>query len=202
MKKNNFKVGDRVRLVSIENEEESIYKPCLGKIFTVSQVGARIIELKNSRLMPYYYNLEKVTDTLETTYDFKNAPLGTKLTFKNGVILVKDGETLYENSSLVKEYQNLDKNQIKKIEEPTYRTVYEYISEILDEDEKRYLKQVIRPFKDRVKYIAKHRASVSQEIIMICVDDNYFVNLPLFERHTMYKNMKIDEHYTLEDLNI
>ena len=175
----------------------------IKNVYTIDKVyyNRGCVTLKeNKSIFPYYYNLERVTDTLDV-YDFKKAPVGTKLTFKSGVTLVKLDENQYENRIIAKESCEIEKELIKKIEEPTYRTVYKYIPEILDEDEKRYLKQVIRPFKDRVKYIVKHRTSVSQEVITICVDD-YSVNLPLFERHTMYKNMKINEHYTLEDLNI
>ena len=96
--------------------------------------------------------------------------------------------------------------KIIKIEEPTYQTVYEAKQEILDEAEKRYLREVIRPYKT-VKYINKstygggRKASVT--ITVIDIDgDNWEIHLPPFETKNMYKNMKNDKEYTLEELRL
>ena len=72
--------------------------------------------------------------------------------------------------------------------------------EILDEEEKRYLEGVIRPFRDKVEYIQKI-ASWEREFITIQLESEY-INLPYFSANTMYKGMKQGEEYTLEELGL
>lgn len=76
-----------------------------------------------------------------------------------------------------------------------------FIKEILDEVEKRCLKAVIRPFKDRVNYIAKK--GVRKEYIQIVLKkDNECFFLPYFEKGTMYKGMELNKKYTLKELGL
>lgn len=83
----------------------------------------------------------------------------------------------------------------------------EHKEPILDDVEKRYLSAVIRPFRNNVDYISKHRCnSGSAEFIMIkfkrmieCENRFYF---PPFKSGTMYKGMKPYEIYTLEELGL
>lgn len=85
----------------------------------------------------------------------------------------------------------------------------EYKEDILDEKEKEYLSAVIKPFRDRITYIAK----VEEDIhwfywIMIRVDigflnDYYDFCLPPFEETSdMYKNMEVGKEYTLKELGL
>ncbi len=208
---NKFKVGDKVKLVSMKNED-SFYKKYLGKIFTIKQVSCVAVTFKEAteeNIAPYYYNLQKVE---EYTYeDLKKSPIGTKVTFENGGILVKTTEKRLEsrlNVTLIENLKNLKDDyygKIIKIEEPAYTTVYESKAEILDEAEKRYLRGVIRPFRDRVKYIQKFTFSTGKAKITIKTEkdnDTWYVSLPLFEKDSMYKNMKPDKEYTLEELGL
>lgn len=80
---------------------------------------------------------------------------------------------------------------------------------VLDDVEKRYLKNVIRPFKDRVKSICVFRTLDFEEykqvalLIKIAEDDNdRSLIFPYFTSGTMYKGMKLDKYYTLEELGI
>ena len=79
---------------------------------------------------------------------------------------------------------------------------------ILDEEEKKYLSAVIRPFRDRVEYIKKNDYPDNAAYITIFIKSiktNTVVesiNLPLFKINTMYKGMKSDKQYTLEELGI
>lgn len=72
--------------------------------------------------------------------------------------------------------------------------------DILDDIEKNYLKGVIKPFRDRIKWIVKKRISHG-EYIRIELEDDY-TPLPIFENGTMYKNMEIDKEYTLKELGL
>ena len=71
---------------------------------------------------------------------------------------------------------------------------------ILDKTEKRYLKDVIRPFRNKVTYIKKV-CYLNQEHLVIQLDYDYFY-LPYFKKGTMYKNMETDKRYTLEELHL
>lgn len=88
---------------------------------------------------------------------------------------------------------------------------YEYINcikkeEILDEKEKEYLRAVIKPFRDRVKYIIKIKGCMENEYIAIYIksinEDSERVALPYFEKNTMYKGMEVSEKYSLEELGL
>ena len=71
---------------------------------------------------------------------------------------------------------------------------------ILDKVEKKYLKSVVNPFRDKVLYIQK--ASIGTDNIRIGIKNDNTINLPCFKKDTMYKGMKAWEKYTLEDLGI
>lgn len=83
----------------------------------------------------------------------------------------------------------------------------EKVEEILDEKEKEYLSNVIKPFKKRIEDIYKCVGLNGCEYIEINVErlntsDIESISLPDFKKGTMYKNMKICKRYTLKDLNL
>ena len=73
--------------------------------------------------------------------------------------------------------------------------------QILDEEEKRYLEGVVRPFRDRVRYVIKNINCSSQCYIGIRLEQES-IALPYFEENTMYKGMEIDKRYSLEELGL
>ena len=74
--------------------------------------------------------------------------------------------------------------------------------QILDDAEKRYLKGVIRPFRDKVLYIAK-RSIMDRRKEHIYIDLTHdVITLPCFMKGTMYKGMKTDKEYTIEELGL
>lgn len=77
---------------------------------------------------------------------------------------------------------------------------------ILDEEEKKYLSAVIRPFRDRVIHIAKYYEKDYQYIsINVSPIGTFYTDLillPRFETNTMYKGMIPHKEYTLEELGI
>lgn len=75
---------------------------------------------------------------------------------------------------------------------------------ILDPAEKKYLSAVIRPFRNSVVAIIKCEYDNYYEFIQIEVNQEMFeyVNLPNFKKDIMYKGMKIDKGYTLEELGL
>ena len=78
------------------------------------------------------------------------------------------------------------------------------IKPILTEKEKEYLSAVIKPFKNKVNYIVKQQGlkdKLSVEFIIIYVDDEKLI-LPSYDKGTLYKDMKLMEKYTVEDLGL
>lgn len=77
---------------------------------------------------------------------------------------------------------------------------------ILDAAEKRYLTNIIKPFKDQVIAIAKRSANYGEFIdIMINegdIGDCGNIYLPYFKPGKMYKGMKVNREYTLEQLGL
>lgn len=86
------------------------------------------------------------------------------------------------------------------------------VKSILDDVEKKYLSEIIRPFKNRVINIRKCSMMAEDEVyIAIRVksisddcSDGYTesILLPIFKIDTMYKNMECDKRYTLKELDL
>ena len=78
----------------------------------------------------------------------------------------------------------------------------EYKPNILEEKEKEYLAAVIKPFREKVKYIQKCFDLGNEAYIYIYVKKCGSMIFPTFRRETMYKGMKVNKRYTLEDLGL
>ena len=88
-----------------------------------------------------------------------------------------------------------------------------YKEKILTDEEKEYLNNVIKPFKNKVISIVKKKSRLlsnkSLSFIQInikCFNDVSIwyetISLPTFVKGSMYKNMKADYEYTVEDLDL
>lgn len=99
---------------------------------------------------------------------------------------------------------DLEKAGIIKIERPTqYETVFERKEEILDKAEKKYLSNVIRPFRDKIEAIYKYKLiNSNKEFISIRIKNCTDLDFPGFQEMTKYKGMKINKKYTLEELGL
>ena len=202
-----FKVGDRVRCIDASDSRNGELEE--GKIYIISQVDEEDGYVKLQGLSDYDYDPSRF-EKIEYTYeDLKKSPIGTKIKFENGETLLKDGAGLFESDGYVRTIEELKKfetrllGKIVKIEEPEYRTVYETKVEILDKVEKRYLKGVIRPFRNNVEVIRKlFSQTKGKYYIQIRYKDEPATNLPYFESEEIYKNMETDKIYTLEELGL
>lgn len=95
------------------------------------------------------------------------------------------------------------KEMIAEVKRPIeYETIYKRKEPILDDKEKEYLSSVIKPFKDRVKYIAKWYYKMTGGYYIVIRLENENIYLPMFKENTIYKNMKIHKEYTLEELGL
>ena len=91
-----------------------------------------------------------------------------------------------------------------KVERPVkYVTAFERVEEILNEAEKEYLKAVIKPFRNKIKYIQKTKIFMENEAyIEIATKDDDTACLPSFDQDKMYKGMEVDKKYSLEELGL
>ena len=98
---------------------------------------------------------------------------------------------------------NYTKEMIAEAKRPIkYETIYKRKEPILDDKEKEYLSIFIKPFRDRVKYIAKWYYKMTGGYYIVIRLENENIYLPMFKENTMYKNMKIHKEYTLEELGL
>ena len=85
-------------------------------------------------------------------------------------------------------------------------TVVKLPKPVLTEKEKEYLSSIISPFRNRVEYISKYDYRSKYEYIKIkyneIYDAQFSINLPCFEKGTMYTGMKVDKTYSLRELGL
>lgn len=74
----------------------------------------------------------------------------------------------------------------------------------LNFNEKRYLSEVIGPFRDQVTTIVKVKSTARDEeyILIKCKRDCDWTTLPNFKRGTKYKGMEMGINYTLAELGL
>ena len=77
----------------------------------------------------------------------------------------------------------------------------EYKQKLLDKVEKKYLSEVIRPFRKEVTVIKKLDTPAGKEYILIILKDDC-MSFPSFEKGRMYKGMELEKRYTPEDLGL
>lgn len=83
------------------------------------------------------------------------------------------------------------------------KIVYEVEDEILDEQEKKYLSNLVRPFRDKVLSIIKTEYyNEREEFVSIILRDDVNIDLPNFKKGTMYKGMETNKDYTLKELGL
>lgn len=84
----------------------------------------------------------------------------------------------------------------------------EHEEQLLTKKEKTYLENVVKPFKERINYIAKDKGESYRSFICIDVKTYYNENfhdviyLPLFDGDKMYTGMEYCTKYTLKELGL
>jgi len=79
----------------------------------------------------------------------------------------------------------------------------EYQKEILDEVESNYIRQIIRPFKDKIDWIAKiYDLEGCEHLAIAFIHDEGYMLFPGFPKGTMYAGMELEKQYKLKELNL
>ena len=103
----------------------------------------------------------------------------------------------------LKDIDGEEENDIVKVERPVkYETVFER-EKVLDETEKKYLAEVIRPFRKRIQFIQKKKeiTEINPYIRIVCEDNDKLV-FPYITDNSMYKGMEVNKKYTLKELGL
>lgn len=133
---------------------------------------------------------------VNSSYRFKLTAIGLMSSWKNS--------SKWNSSGLLEEFIT-GNYQISKV-----------VNSVLDPAEKRYLANIIKPFRNRVISIAKSETVTNYdnpnpkiyECIYILYKDSskkrnpFYMGFPRFEKGTMYKGMKVNREYTLEQLGL
>lgn len=195
-----FKVGDKVKVIKCSIDGERCKN--LNKVSTITEIIERAV---------YPYKLEDISETfgerelelVERQFTKSDLKDGDKCTLKNGQVVFVDKTSNYGFSSIDEQLRYFnDDVSIVKVERPAqYETVFER-EEILDEVEKKYLANVIKPFRHKIKSIMKRSAYGSLCYIKICIKNGDNAYFPCFKENSMYKGMEPNREYSLKELGL
>lgn len=206
-----FKVGDKVRVVRCCRHENCEYNNTIGKIIGIDVNICFPYELENCDEIFREDELELVQEKQFTKADLKDGDIviyrngGKRIVNKtaNKIVHMEDFSHLSFNLCNFREdltNTNGCEYDIVKIYSAEYKTVFSK-EEILDEAERKYLADVIRPFRSKVRSVYKMASIRNKEFINIQLRDENF-SLPYFEKGTMYKEMQTGKRYTLKELGL
>lgn len=203
-----FKVGDKVKVIAEKHGHEFD----IGEIVRIEEVsdrGYKCSSLKKNEL--WWMGEDEFVEWKFTKSDLKD---GDIVTYRNGLKKIVSGDKLWENDDLftplryytedLKDVDGEEEYDIVKVERPVkYETLFERKEEILDEVEKRYLTEVIRPFRKRIQFIQKKKeiTEINPYIRIVCEDNDKLV-FPYITDNSMYKGMEVNKKYTLKELGL
>ena len=204
-----FKVGDKVRVIKCSIDGERCKN--LNKVSTITEIGEHLC---------YPYMLKDLRETFKENELALVEKQSTKSDLKDGdIVTYRDGrkkivfeDKFYGSNHFVllkyytedlKDIDGEEEKDIVKVERPVkYETVFER-EEVLDETEKKYLAEVIRPFRKRIQFIQKKKeiTEINPYIRIVCEDNDKLV-FPYITDNSMYKGMEVNKKYTLKELGL
>lgn len=114
---------------------------------------------------------------------------------------------IYEEKKLISNYKDYKEYEVL-IVAPSYNeddviciALKKQKSNILDDMEKEYLSYVIKPFRNRIKFVKKIKDLNKYYIYMSLKDDDAMM-FPDLPNEKMYKNMVENQPYKLEELGL
>ena len=202
-----FKVGDKVRVIA-KRHGHGFNIGEIVKIEEISDRDYKCSSLKENEL--WWMGEDEFTKVKFTKLDLKD---GDIVTYRKGLKKIVSGDKLYGNDLFaplryytedLKDVDGEEEYDIVKVERPVkYETLFERKEEILDEVEKRYLTEVIRPFRKRIQFIQKKKeiTEINPYIRIVCEDNDKLV-FPYITDNSMYKGMEVNKKYTLKELGL
>lgn len=204
-----FKVGDEVKVLKEGSHGQDIGTIC--KIIKIDNKDTNMPYLAKCPNNAAQWFYEKELGKIQfTKSDLKD---GDIVTYRNGEKRIVENINLIDETGEIAHRLDYYTNELKvdsrccsnldiiKVERPVqYKTVYERKEEILDEAEKRYLRDVIRPFRKDLDFIIKAENYNERQHLEIIFKDADIMIFKQFEKDSMYKNMKIGKKYTLSEL--
>ncbi len=194
-----FRIGDKLKVINIKHCQFCNIGEIV-KVVDVEEICKRY-SCRTSKGLVFYFEESELEKLDFTKADLKD---GDKCTLKNGQVIFVDKTSDYGFSNINEQLKYFnDDVSIAKVERPVkYETMFERKEEILDEVEKKYLADVVRPFRSKVRSVYKMASICSnKEFINIQLRDENFI-LPYFKKGTMYKEMQTGKRYTLEKLGL
>ena len=150
-----------------------------------------------------YEGNESILDSEETV-----KWINYQLAFKKPLISVYQDSR--HSNPIVKELAKGLKEDIKMLEKikKYYENKELTQGSILTDEEREYLKNFLRPFRNEVEFITKNKvvhadddSETNFQYLYIMLDHEY-IQLPMFKKDTMYKGMALGYDYTLKELGI
>lgn len=202
-----FKVGDKVKVIAKKHGHGFN----IGEIVKIEEISDRDYKcssLKKDKL--WWMGEDEFIKVKFIKSDLKD---GDIVTYRKGLKKIISGDKLYGNDLFaplryytedLKDVDGEEEYDIVKVERPVkYEIVFEREEEILDEVEKRYLTEVIRPFRKRIQFIQKKKeiTEINPYIRIVCEDNDKLV-FPYITDNSMYKGMEVNKKYTLKELGL
>ena len=164
-------------------------------------IGSILVKRSESMAENKMADVAKLLE-LELREEFKIQGLASRYRVANtGLQYYSETEDSWVTSNKLFPMLLQGKISIIKVEQP-----------ILDNIEKKYLSNIIKPFRNKVIGITKYDYSNNGEYIHIKLKRtispvDYFIplesiDLPIFKRGIMYKGMELRREYTLKDLGL
>ncbi len=213
-----FKVGDKVKFIGEvanhgvhgENLQADIEK--YNNRFTISRISTTgYVEFKENECWCIEFDeIELILEKQFTKSDLKDGDIVTqrnglkKMVFENKLYGSNHFVSLTYYTEDLKDANGDEEYDIIKIERPgKYNTIFERKEEILDETEKKYLTDVIRPFRKRIQFIQKKKeiTEINPYIRIVCEDNDKLV-FPYITDNSMYKGMEVNKKYSLKELGL
>ena len=161
----------------------------------------KLLEIKPLKNVTYFARVEEEKDMKETNLQHYKKDLKEILTF-----------TYSSPTDIIKHIGKRLGCQIKvKSGEYVTDAILEWMAQpykepILDDKEREYLSEVIKPYKNKVIGIAKIKDIYDEKsyirILINGIDEKEVITLPWFKENAMYKGMKASKKYTVEELGL
>lgn len=213
-----FKVGDKVM---VKKDLKVGFYDGISSALEMTKYRGKTAIIKSVGFISYKLDIDNMewnwTDDMlelcETRFAKSDLKDGDIVTYRNEDKRTVIAGNLINSCGYISKKLNQYTNELKdtvigesldiiKVERPVkYEIVFEREEEILDEVEKKYLANVIKPFRKRVQSIVKHYYMENEHIILF-IKGSPNIMLPFFSEGTMYKGMKLNKTYTLKELGL